>query len=209
MSINSGLKANFELRAIAREKLKGKWLYAVLVCLIAGVLSSFGCIPVIGFIITLLISGPLALGMAKYFLKLRRDENPELADLFDGFKAFSSAFLLQLLIIIFVILWSLLLIIPGIIAALSYAMSFYILYDHPEMKPGEIIKLSKQMMAGRKGKLFLLGLSFIGWALLCIVTLGIGFLWLTPYFNAAIANFYEDVKGAPLASGAPNKATTA
>jgi uncharacterized membrane protein len=203
MSVNDGLKRNFELRAVAREKLKGKWLYAILVCFIAMIISELLCwLPFIGFIYTLIISGPIALGLATFFLNLRRDQNPLIENLFDGFKSFSPALILQLWITLFTFLWTLLLVIPGIIATLRYSLAFYILRDHPELKPKEALEHSKAIMMGRKGKLFLLGLSFIGWGILAALTLGIGFLWLVPYINASLAGFYEDVKDAPLAGGA-------
>jgi uncharacterized membrane protein len=210
MGVNDGLKKNFELRAMAREKLKGKWLYAILVCFIGGIITGIlGWIPFVNIIYSLIISGPIALGLATFFLKLRRDENPLIENLFDGFKSFSQALVLQLWIVLFIVLWSLLLVIPGIIASFRYALSFYILHDHPEMKPKEALNLSKQIMLGRKGKLFMLCLSFIGWALLSILTLFIGMLWLIPYIQASIASFYEDVKDAPLANGTSAVTATA
>ncbi|WP_242847770.1 DUF975 family protein [Fervidicella metallireducens] len=148
------------------------------------------CSPVVNII----IAGPLALGLTICFVKLVREEPFRFENLFDGFKNFKSAFLTQLLISIFVILWSLLLFIPGIIAGYSYSMAFYILNDNPEIGAMEAIKASKEMMKGYKWKLFCLHLSFIGWALLCILTLGIGFLWLTPYVHATTANFYQNLK---------------
>ena len=209
MSVNVGLKKNFELRAKAREKLKGRWLYGILVCFISTAISGIlGWIPGVNFLYFLIITGPLTLGMATFFLNLQRDQNPIIENLFDGFKTFSPALVLQLWIVLFTFLWSLLFIIPGIIAALRYSMSFYILHDHPEMNPKDALKLSKQMMLGRKGKLFLLGLSFIGWAILACITFGIGFLWLVPYINASIASFYEDIKDAPMASDATTATPT-
>jgi uncharacterized membrane protein len=96
--------------------------------------------------------------------------------------------------LLFVILWTLLLIIPGIIAGLSYSMTFYILSDDRTLKPREALDKSKQMMDGYKMKLFKLALRFFLLALLCILTLGIGFLWLIPYANVTMANFYDDVR---------------
>ena len=87
-----------------------------------------------------------------------------------------------------------LLIIPGIIAAFSYSMSYYIINDHPELSAMEAITLSKEMMAGHKMDLFVLYLSFFGWFILGIFTLDLGFLYLAPYNNATIANFYQDLK---------------
>ena len=95
---------------------------------------------------------------------------------------------------VYIFLWTLLLIIPGIIKAFSYAMTSYILKDNPEIKNNEAIEKSMQMMQGHKMDLFLLYLSFIGWAILSVLTLGIGFIFLTPYVNAAVSHFYEDLK---------------
>lgn len=94
----------------------------------------------------------------------------------------------------FVFLWSLLLFVPGIIKTLSYAMTNYILVDKPELSANEAINLSKDMMYGHKFDLFYLYLSFAGWFILCLFTLGIGFLWLYPYAQAAQVSFYLDVR---------------
>jgi len=90
--------------------------------------------------------------------------------------------------------WSLLFIIPGIVKAFSYAMTPFILDEYPELTPVEAIHRSRMMMKGHKFDLFWLYLSFIGWAILCIPTCGIGFLWLAPYMQTAEAAFYEEVK---------------
>jgi uncharacterized membrane protein len=197
------LKTNAELRQAARAQLKGKWKFVVLLTLIYGVISSIpsgitsnfdGRFALLGFILSALITGPLTLGLAICFLKFVRDEELRFENLFDGFKNFLPAFLLTLLTGIFTMLWTLLLIIPGIIAALRYSMSFYILADNPEISAMDAIKQSKELMRGNKGKLFLLSLSFIGWAILSTFTLFIGLLWLIPYIQTSIANFYEDLK---------------
>jgi uncharacterized membrane protein len=90
--------------------------------------------------------------------------------------------------------WSLLFIIPGIVKAFSYAMTPFILDEYPELTPVEAIHRSRMMMKGHKFDLFWLYLSFIGWAILCVITCGIGFLWLAPYVQTAEAAFYEEVK---------------
>ena len=95
---------------------------------------------------------------------------------------------------VFIALWSLLFVIPGIIKTFSYAMTPYILEEHPELTANEAIDHSRAMMKGHKFDLFWLYLSFIGWGILCIFTLGIGLLWLVPYMQTAQASFYEDVK---------------
>jgi uncharacterized membrane protein len=86
------------------------------------------------------------------------------------------------------------LIVPGIIAAFRYSMAFYILKDHPEISPMEAIRRSKEMMVGQKWRYFVLNLSFIGWALLCILTLGIGFLWMHPYISVTNSHFYDELR---------------
>ena len=98
------------------------------------------------------------------------------------------------LMVLFIALWSLLLVIPGIIKMFSYAMTPYILEENPELSANEAIDRSRAMMKGHKFDLFWLFLSFIGWGILCVFTLGIGTLWLTPYMQTSVAAFYEDVK---------------
>ena len=192
---NESLKTNSQLRSNARALLKGNWVTAILLCLIFSILCGLpGYIPYFGPIIGILLSGPLTLGLASCFLKLVRCEPFIFENLFDGFKKFSSSVIAQLLITIFVILWSLLLIIPGIIASYSYSMVFYILSDNPELSAMEALNKSKELMLGYKWKLFCLHLTFIGWGILAILTLGIGFLWLTPYIYGSVASFYEDLK---------------
>ena len=102
---------------------------------------------------------------------------------------------------VFVFLWSLLFVIPGIIKTFSYAMTPYILEEHPELTANEAIDHSRAMMKGHKFDLFWLYLSFIGWGILCIFTLGIGLLWLVPYMQTAQSSFYEDVKADYEANG--------
>lgn len=195
------MRSNSELRMIAREQLRGKWGIAVLLCLVVGIIAGLlGSIPYAGPVIGIIISGPLLLGLISCFMKLVRKEDFKFENLFDGFKNFSSALILQILINIFVFLWTLLLIIPGIIAIYRYAMSFYILYDNPDMGAQEALNKSKEMMVGYKWKLFCLHFSFIGWAILSVLTCGIGFLWLVPYINTSNANFYENLKNSAAAS---------
>jgi uncharacterized membrane protein len=197
MEINNQLiKDNSELRMAARKQLRGKWGSVVLLCFVFYIINGLLGIPYVGILISILISGALMLGLVSCFIKIVRDESFKIENLFDGFKNFGSALLLQLLIGVFVFLWSLLLLIPGIIAAYRYSMAFYILNDKPEIGAMDALNKSKEMMRGFKWKLFCLHLSFIGWALLCILSLGIGFLWLVPYIKAAEANFYEDLKEA-------------
>ncbi|MBO7575052.1 MAG: DUF975 family protein [Bacteroidales bacterium] len=93
-----------------------------------------------------------------------------------------------------VFLWSLLFLIPGIIMSFSYAMTPYILEEHPEIGAWDASTRSKEIMTGHRFDLFWLYLSFIGWAVLCILTFGIGLFWLIPYMSASEIGFYEDLK---------------
>lgn len=193
------MKTNKELRADAREQLKGRWASAIGIVFLYNVivilLGLLNCIPYLGSIIIFILSAPLALGLIIFSLKFKRRESYSVSTLFDGFKQFGSAVGLYLWMVLWTVLWMLLLIIPGIIKAISYSMSFYILADNPSVGIRNALNLSKQLMDGFKWKFFVLQLSFIGWAILSILTLGIGLLWLIPYVQISMANFYDDVKG--------------
>jgi uncharacterized membrane protein len=185
------MKENAELRAMARVQLKGTWIAAVGIVLVYCIILGISSLVFIG---PLVLGGPLALGYTGYFLKKSRSETVKLENLFDGFKQFGSSFLLYLLQGIFIMLWSCLLIIPGIVKSFSYSMAFYIIKDNPNIGALEAIAQSRKMMVGYKGKLFCLYLSFVGWGLLCCLSVGIGFLWLVPYISMSITNFYEELK---------------
>jgi len=193
---------NVVLMQMARESLKGKWGLAigtfVVYMLIAGILQM---IPIIGPIAPLIISGPLTLGLAVFSLSISRNQEAKLEQIFHGFNNFGTALGAYLLMILFTLLWMLLLIIPGIIATLSYSMTFYIIADDSSIGAMEAIDKSKKMMDGYKWKYFCLGLRFFGWACLCILTLGIGFLWLMPYMQVSMAKFYDDVKANSMLAG--------
>jgi uncharacterized membrane protein len=186
---------NIVLMQMARESLKGKWglvvkTFFVFILFVA----VFQIIPVVGTIASLILSGPLSLGLVIFILAISRNQEARLEQIFQGFTDFGRSLKAYFLIIIFVILWALLLIVPGIIAAISYSMTFFIMADDNSIEPMEAIDKSKRMMDGNKWKFFCLGLRFLGWALLCILTLGIGLLWLLPYIYVSMAKFYEDIK---------------
>jgi len=193
---------NITLMGTARESLKGKWGLAILTFFIytlltttSGSVRSYGSILTISTTLTLIIGGPLALGAAIFSLSISRGKESRLEQIFQGFTNFSTALIAYLLIILYVLLWALLLIVPGIIAALGYSMTFYLLTDDPLIKPQDALKKSKSMMDGYKLKLFYLCLRFFLLALLCLLTLGIGFFWLIPYVHVTMAKFYDDIKG--------------
>ena len=118
-------------------------------------------------IVRLIVCGPVTLGYARYNLKLVDHEEVEIGDLFSQFHRMKDSICLILLRGLLVFLWSLLFIIPGIIASYRYSMAFYIMAEDPDITAGEAIDASKEMMAGNKLRLFCLEFSFIGWAVLC------------------------------------------
>ena len=189
------MKENKELMAEARASLSGNWGLAVgtfLVYII--IVGTLQVIPVIGGVIGLFIAGPMSVGISMFTLSLSRDENARLEQIFEGFKNYGTVLGAYLLMVVFIFLWALLLIIPGIIAGLAYSQTFYILAEDDTIGSMDALRKSKEMMNGYKWKYFCLGLRFIGWALLCLLTLGIGFLWLSPYIQVSYAKFYEDLK---------------
>lgn len=118
----------------------------------------------------------------------------EVGDLFIGFKRYGKSVGLNIMTTIFTLLWSLLLIVPGIIKLFSYAMTFYISLDNPNKPVLDCITESRHMMKGHKWRLFCLTISYIGWGILCILTLGILALWVAPKFNQAYYEFYLKIK---------------
>jgi len=141
----------------------------------------------------LLLGSVVEVGYSKFNLELIDGYHPSVETLFSYFPYWKTMVVARLLQSLYVILWSLLFVIPGIIAFYSYAMTRYILAENPEMDAREAIALSKEMMRGNRWRLFCLQFSFIGWSILCTLTLGIGNLWLTPYKQAAVAAFYRDL----------------
>jgi uncharacterized membrane protein len=188
---------NKELMAQARNLLKGKWRLVIGAYVVYILVSCTPqIIPDIGWIIGMIISGPMLVGLTFFSLSLIRKKEAKISQIFTGFKKFRislSAYLLQCM---FIMLWSLLLIIPGILAGLSYSMTFFIIADDNTVGPLEALSRSKKMMHGNRLKLVYLGYRFIGWALLSILTFGIGFLWMFPYAFITFSLFYEDLKKA-------------
>jgi len=231
-----------DFRKIARESLKGNWILAVLVCLVAAFLGanpvfssgggtanynfdaeSIGAIqngtiqggmidgriwtillPIITGIVVvaviyllaiMIIGGAVTLGLCKFNLGLVDKKKPQFTDLFSCFDRLGAGFCVQFLRGLYTFLWSLLFVIPGIIAGYRYAMAAYILSEHSDMTASEAIDASKQIIVGNKWRLFCLEFSFIGWDILCLFTLGIGNLFLRPYKEAAYAAFYREISG--------------
>ncbi|WP_442598891.1 DUF975 family protein [Neobacillus sp. D3-1R] len=206
-----------EIKRTARRALKGKWGLAVQLTLlvylittifpylvevfISGGFSNWWYqkeTPIAADLINILVSLaviPLSVSTYWFYLGVIRSENVSIEKVFSVYKDGTTSFKLigaSFLMGIFVFLWSLLLIIPGIIKAISYSQTFFILKDHPEYSVLEAISESKKRMKGYKWKYLILYISFLGWAILCLFTLGIGLLWLTPYVTASVATFYNE-----------------
>ncbi len=144
-------------------------------------------------IVYFVLGSIVAVGYARFNLGLVDGNEVQFKSLFHYFYKWKTTVAARFLQSLYVFLWSLLFIIPGIIASYSYAMTSYILADHPEMTASEAIEKSKEMMSGNRFRLFCLQFSFIGWAILSALTMGIGNLWLRPYEQAATAAFYREI----------------
>lgn len=175
------------LRNQAYEALRGKWTPAVVTslvfCILLGVAVSLSRVNALLYLIAYLGGASIvAIGMLYACWDLfTKGTLPEAGALFAPFKQYARTVGAVLLVFVYTLLWTLLLVIPGIIKAYSYSMTFYILRENPEMTAGDAITASQKMMDGHKMDLFLLSLSFIGWAILASITFGIGYLWLIPY----------------------------
>ena len=190
------MKRAKELRASAWEKKKGRWGMLALVFFIYSLIMA-ACAAlsyvVVGAVAVLLLSGPLMLGFTMVCLAVSRRQGASLSKLFEGFSRFGDSLVLFLLMDIFIFLWSLLLVIPGIIKMYSYSMSWFVLHDRPDLTGNEARKRSMYLMKGHKWRLFCLDFSFIGWYLLSALTLGILAFWVTPYHMTARAEFYQEL----------------
>ena len=189
-----------ELKAQAKEQMQGKLGGMILVYVVFIAVSGFaggigGLIPFGSLVVTVVLTPVLTMGWIKTNLNVTYGEDPEVGTLFEAFQNnLGNTIGTVLLVGLFTFLWSLLFIIPGIIMGLAYSQAIYILAENPEMSPMECIKASKEMMMGRKMDLFVLQLSFILWGLLCMVTFGLAGLYVGPYMQLTITNFYHRIK---------------
>ena len=180
-----------DFRNVAWTALSGAWGKFALVTLVYELI--LGACASIANVASLVVTGPLMLGMAGVAFKILDNIEFDVNNLFDGFKRFSDALVLYVVNNLFIFLWSLLFIIPGIIKYYEYSMSYYILLENPEMKHREARLASMQLMEGNKGRLFCLHFSFIGWFILSAFTFGILLLWVVPYMETAQAAFYREI----------------
>ena len=141
-----------------------------------------------------LLSSVLSAGWVLYHQGVRQGRVMSISTLFEGFAFAGKIILLDLITTLFMALWSLLFVIPGIIAGYRYRFALYNLCENPEMGVMDAIRLSKQQTQGHKMDLFVLDLSFIGWSLLCALTLGILSIWISPYIQQTDLGYFEAIK---------------
>lgn len=183
-------------RDLGWAQLSGRWtpvalftLVYMALCMVAGALIG----PLV-YLVSLMLM-PMTYSYNVAFLDDKRSASEfKIEQLFDGYKDFLRIMGTMLLTNVYQFLWTLLLIVPGVIKAISYSQTQFILKDCPELSFNEAIERSMDMMEGHKMQYFLLWLSFIGWILLAIISCGILSLWVNPYISATYAHFYEYVK---------------
>ena len=191
----------------AREKLKNNWSTAFLVgltliipTLISESLKAIGSVEVGGMedislgLIPTLVAGPLALGFSIYSLNLFRNGSADYNNIFDGFKSLGKILGVYFLMIVLVILGMILLIIPGIILAFGFSMAYFVMIDKPELGIVDTLKESWKIMKGNKTKLLGLSLRFIPWAILGILCLVVGVIFVLPWMQMSYTSFYEEIK---------------
>ena len=191
---------NEEIRAEARSLLTGRWNKCVIIWLIyfaltgayTGILGSM--IPGLGSLVSLVVGGPFMLGIIAIFFKVYRKEEFIIDEMFYGFREFNRALVAYLWICLYTLLWSLLLIVPGIIASVGYSQTFLIMHEDKNISPTDAMNQSKAMMMGHKTEFFMLQLSFIGWACLSALTFGIGFLWFFSYVQTSNVIYYHRLR---------------
>lgn len=186
------MKSCKEYRQIGWYTISRDWGKFILFNLLAMIIISGISSTFIGIIIV----GPFYIGMNLFYLRAVRNQEASYGDLFEPIVKgdFVRTMILYLLKVIYTLLWSLLFFIPGIVKAYSYSMAEFIAIDNPNMSSNDCITASKQLMQGKKLKLFLLDLSFFGWVLLTMLTLGILAIIVAPYQYATRAAFYEDIR---------------
>ena len=194
---------NKQIMKEAQESLKGKWGISIAACLIAGVITVM--ITILGGylinedwggnLLSLFVTPPIGVGLALFFLNIHSDKKPEIETIFNPFKdVWLNSVLAYFMMIVIILIGFILLVIPGVIATLMFSQVFYIIAEDNKIDPYNALVKSKKMMEGNKWKLFKIMLIILLLAIVCILTLGIGFIWLAPYQNAVYAKFYNVLK---------------
>jgi uncharacterized membrane protein len=195
----STMRTRLAIKDEAKTKFKAQTGLSIGVMIIFMLLSGAATGTFVG---ALLLAPPLAVGYSFFCLRVFRGETAEMGDLFQGFQNFSRNVGGMLWMYLFIVLWSMLFWIPGIIKALSYSMTPYILAECPNVKAKQALLLSMRMTKGHKGEIFVMGLSFIGWMILSSMTAGILYIvYVGPYMNTSFAGMYEELKKNALANG--------
>jgi uncharacterized membrane protein len=185
---------NSMIKQSAKVNLQGKYGIAILALLIVFAVSYAVSTLSVGLAAIFVL--PIYIGYAKFHIILADNSDPDVDVMFDGFRdSYFDHVLVMFLQKLFLFLWTLLLIVPGIVKMFSYALVPYILQDEDyDVLGTDAITLSREMMNGYKAKLFMLHLSFIGWYILTVLTLGLLSLYVQPYLKQCEAIFYQDVK---------------
>jgi uncharacterized membrane protein len=178
--------------SIALDTLSGQWVPAIVTSIIIGLVSAAASFVPLG---SLLIYGPLYLGAAIWALKFVQGKEYDYEDVFKGFNNFGKALGVGVLTGLIVLGFTLLLIVPGIIAALALSQVFFIQAENPDMEPSEILRKSRDMMQGHKTELFVIYLVIVLLAIACLITLGIGFIFLIPFIRIVMTHFYLKIRG--------------
>ena len=185
-----------ELKTRAKQMMKGNLGMLIVCMIIVGAVEGVAnaVFAPVGVAVSACVTGPLLLGTAYVYLNIARGYTPSVKVLFSGFGRFVDALVLMILRSIFIFLWSLLFVIPGIIKAISYSQAFYVLAEHPEMGGKEALDESIAIMDGHKMEYFMLGISFIPWIFLIAVTFGIASFFVVPYMETTYTCFYLKVR---------------
>ena len=177
------------IKNFAKSKIKARFGNVFIVTLIAMIVSGICSATYVGIILT----PALTLSLIHLNITFLAGRNGDVKDIFWGFNDWWSALKVNLLQGIFTALWSILFIIPGIVKSCAYSQAMYILDLNKGKSARECLRESEQLMKGHKWDYFRLQLSFIGWWLLVVITLGIASIWVIPYYNATMATFFIDV----------------
>ena len=190
-----------EIKQWAKEKVKGKRLTILVVLIILSALSGYSVVNDKDGLLSSLLSIAMSLllfivtvGYTKFMLNFINDKEYSLDQLWSYFGDWKNLATVWIHETIMIFLYFLLLIVPGIIKTISYSLVPYILVDDPNMSSGDVLDLSSKMMNGHKMDYFKLELSFIGWHLLAVLTLGILEIWIAPYQATAMTKFLSEVK---------------
>ena len=189
-----------EMKANAKASIKGHiWMLLLIFIIAAAIEGVCSIIPVVGSLASFFVVTPaITFGLLIIYFHVANNEAFEIAELFEAFKGakFWSMFKVIFFSGLYTMLWSCLLVVPGIIKAFSYSMAQFIIAENPTMGANDAITLSRKMMDGHKWEYFVFILSFIGWCLLACLTFGLLYIWLLPYMQTAQINFYKNVKAA-------------